>query len=113
MLGTFKTTNIRMPIFFLTWNLFIFIECYYIILLQNFTAAMTSGNITLPQLGVEYHVQVSVTVADSRSSINRKSLVSSLTSNSTLFVPLQGEEYILILYIALKFVLQYTYFLEF
>ena len=52
---------------------------------------MTSGEVPLPHLGLEYHVQVSVTVIDTTSRINRESLFSALSPNSTIFVPVQGE----------------------
>jgi len=57
---------------------------------QNFSSTVTSGNVTLPRLGLEYHVQISATIFDLVSGMNRESLFSSLTPTSILFVPLEG-----------------------
>ncbi len=58
---------------------------------QNFSADVTSGNVTLLQVGVQYQVRVSVTVLDTSTRVNRESPLSSSLSNSTIFVPIQGN----------------------
>lgn len=59
---------------------------------QNFTSLTTTGNITLHEQSVTYHVQVSATIR-LPTGIRRETQLSQIDDANTVFVPLPGKNH--------------------
>ncbi len=62
---------------------------------QNFSASVTTGNVTVHEQSVTYHVQVSATIRGT-TGIFRESQLSAIDTSNTIFVPLPGKYHFLV-----------------